>query len=159
MHTINRTSQWNCPGNSPLNDRVWFLVYKALSHHFQWVQAAPHHRSPHPLWGGGVLGAQKRRMVQIPLQIPQRLPSKGRRLWWGEGQVGARLSPRSIGTLGRQYPGSPLWWIRMGNRGGKTGKKKNTPNSRVFSQRNKILKKIKEDEANKKKARRSKRRN
>lgn len=69
LHIINPTSQWNCPGNSPLNYRVWFLVYKALSYHFQWVQAASTYPTPvYRILSGGSWKHKRQRDVQIPLE-------------------------------------------------------------------------------------------
>lgn len=65
LHIINPTSQWNCPGNSPLNYRVWFLVYKALSYHLQWVQAASTYPTPvYRILSGGLGSTKDRRMFK-----------------------------------------------------------------------------------------------
>lgn len=93
LHIINPTSQWNCPGNAPLNYRVWLLVYKALSYHFQWVLATPSPGSPHPLRGSWK--HKRGRTVQIQLQrSPSTYLAKGPQtlVWRRAGGIWA-ISP------------------------------------------------------------------
>lgn len=95
LHTINPTSQWNCPGNS-LNYSLIPCIQNA-SHHFQRVQAAPVHRTlsggPRSTKGGRSLDATK----------PELWPSGLPEAWVGRrglsGQVGAWWFP-----LGAQGP-------------------------------------------------------
>lgn len=104
LHTINPTSQWNCPGNSPLNYRVWFLVYKALLISFRGSTMPSY--SQHPLRGSW--GTKGSRIVQIS-KDPQLLSSKGLILGWGRWEAGGLWGlPRGTENLEKPYPGMPF---------------------------------------------------
>lgn len=142
LHTINPTSQWNCPGNSPLNYRVWFLVYKALPITFR--GSRPPARSLHPLWG-----SQEHKRQQegsdpdaTGAPVPAYRSAQGR----GGGGCPGRWAPAGFPWghrgWGGQYPGMPFMedqddsMSQLGNGGCNMGReeKLNIPNSIAFWQ-------------------------
>lgn len=94
LHIIKPTSQWNCPGNSPLNYRVCSWCTKHFLITFSGSRLPPPTPPPFTASSQGVLGAQKTEGCSNPAETePRLLPSKGLRLWRGGGQVGDGLSP------------------------------------------------------------------
>lgn len=109
LHTINPTSQWNCPGNSPWNYGVWFLVYKALPITFQRIQAAPVHLilsgGPRSTKGSSTFTLGCNGTQLWPSRLPRGVGGKAGGCWAGGCPV---FSPGGIGAIVQQYPGMPF---------------------------------------------------